>query len=136
MGKKLEANYDSGCKVCGEKWDKGDEICWDKINGKTITCTDIDCFSQQGGSLSFAKKAFGNPANIIITNVPEVRVEEDTHVIGGLWKQYFVEAHNLTKEVYPQEDVNSDRFGMIRQTVLNQLVAMAGVVVTKRGQID
>ena len=80
MGKKLEANYDSGCKVCGEKWNKGDEICWDKINGKTITCTDIDCFSQQGGSLSFTKKAFGNPANIIITNVPEVRVEEDTNI--------------------------------------------------------
>ena len=136
MGKKLEANYNSGCKVCGEKWDKGEEICWDKINGNTITCTDIDCFSQQGGSLSFAKKAFGNPANIIITNVPDVRVDEDTNIIGGLWKQYFVKAHHLTKEVYPQEDVNSDRFGMIRQTVLNQLVAMAGVVVTKRGQID
>ena len=111
MGKKLEANYNSGCKVCGEKWDKGDEICWDKINGKTITCTDIDCFSQQGGS-------------------------EDTNIIGGLWKQYFVKAHQLTKEVYPQEDVSSDRFGMIRQTVLNQLVAMAGVVVSKRAQID
>ena len=136
MGKKLEANYNSGCKVFGEKWEKGDDICWDKINGKTITCTDIDCFSQQGGSLSFAKKAFGNPANIIITNVPDVRVDEDTTIIGGLWKQYFVKAHQLTKEVYPQEDVNSDRFGMIRQTVLNQLVAMAGVVVTKRGQID
>ena len=136
MGKKLEANYNSSCKVCGEKWDKGDEICWDKVADKTVTCTDIDCFSHQGGSLSFAKKAFGNPANIIITNVPEVRVDEDTNIIGGLWKQYFVKAHQLTKEVYPQEDVNSDRFGMIRQTVLNQLVAMAGVVVTKRGQID
>ena len=136
MGKKLSANYNSSCKVCGETWNKGEDICWDKVGGKTITCTDIDCFSHQGGSLSFAKKAFGDPTNIIITRVPEVRVEEDTHIIGGLWKQYFVEAHNLTKEVYPQEDVNSDRFGMIRQTVLNQLVAMAGVVVTKRGQID
>ena len=136
MGKKLSANYNSSCKVCGETWDKGEEICWDKVAGKTVTCTDVDCFSHQGGSLSFAKKAFGNPANIIITNVPEVRVDEDTNIIGGLWKQYFVKAHQLTKEVYPQEDVNSDRFGMIRQTVLNQLVAMAGVVVTKRGQID
>ena len=136
MGKKLEAKFNSGCKVCGETWNIGDEICWDKVNNKSITCTDIDCFSHQGGSLSFAKKAFGDPTNIIITRVPEVRVEEDTLIIGGLWKQYFVEAHNLTKEVYPQEDVSSDRFGMIRQTVLNQLVAMAGVVVTKRGQND
>ena len=136
MGKKLSANYNSSCKVCGESWDKGEEICWDKVAGKTVTCTDVDCFSHQGGSLSFAKKAFGDPTNIIITRVPEVRVEEDTQIIGGLWKQYFVEAHNLTKEVYPQEDVSSDRFGMIRQTVLNQLVAMAGVVVTKRGQND
>ena len=136
MGKKLSANYNSSCKVCGESWDKGEEICWDKVAGKTVTCTDVDCFSHQGGSLSFAKKAFGDPTNIIISRVPEVRVEEDTKTIGGLWKQYFVEAHNLTKEVYPQEDVSSDRFGMIRQTVLNQLVAMAGVVVTKRGQDD
>ena len=136
MGKKLEANYNSSCKVCGETWNKGEEICWDKVAGKTVTCTDIDCFSHQGGSLSFTKKAFGDPTNIIITKVPEVRVDEDTNIIGGLWKQYFVKAHHLTKEVYPQEDVNSDRFGMIRQTVLNQLVAMAGVVVTKRGQID
>ena len=52
-------------------------------------------------------------------------------MIGELWKQYFREAHELTKETYPQEDVNSDRFGMIRQTVLNQLVNMAGVVVNK-----
>jgi len=136
MGKKLEAKYESGCKICGEQWHKGDEICWDKINGKTVTCTDIDCFSHQGGSLSYAKKAFGDPAHIIITNVPAVRVSEDTNVIGGLWKQYFVKAHELTKEVYPQEDVSSDRFGMIRQTVLNQLVAMAGVVVSKRGNND
>ena len=103
MGKKLSANYNSSCKVCGESWDKGEEICWDKVAGKTVTCTDVDCFSHQGGSLSFAKKAFGDPTNIIITRVPEVRVEEDTHIIGGLWKQYFVEAHNLTKEVYPKQ---------------------------------
>ena len=49
-------------------------------------------------------------------------------------KQYFRKAHDLTKEVYPEEDVSSDRFGMIRQTVINQLVAMAGVVVNKRNQ--
>ena len=67
MGKKLEANYNSSCKVCGETWNKGEEICWDKVAGKTVTCTDIDCFSHQGGSLSFTKKAFGDPTNIIIT---------------------------------------------------------------------
>jgi len=38
--------------------------------------------------------------------------------------------------VYPKEDVSSDRFGMIRQTVLNQLVHLAGVVVAKQNNSD
>jgi len=134
MGMKIKAKFDGSCKNCGETWVVDDEINYQKTP-KAI-CSDLECFSQQGGTLGSKTKAFGNPANIIITNVPEVQVSEDTKTIGGLWKQYFREAHELTKEVYPQEDVNSDRFGMIRQTVLNQLVAMAGVVVTKRNQED
>ena len=63
-------------------------------------------------------------------------ISEDTIKIGNLWKQYFREAHELTKDVYPKEDVNSDRFGMSRQTVLNQLVHLAGVVVAKQNSLD
>jgi len=63
-------------------------------------------------------------------------VSEDTIKIGKLWQQYFKEAHELTKMVYPKEDVSSDRFGMIRQTVLNQLVHLAGVVVAKQNSLD
>tara|TARA_R110002020_G_scaffold395662_1_gene605713 strand:- start:5522 stop:5923 length:402 start_codon:yes stop_codon:yes gene_type:complete len=133
MGTKIKAKFDGGCKICGESWNVGDEICYQKTP-KAI-CQDVECFSQQGGILG-TPKAFGNPANIIITKVPEVQISEDTKIIGGLWEQYFKEAHELTKKVYPQEDVNSDRFGMIRQTVLNQLVHLAGVVVAKRNQDD
>ena len=101
---------------------EGETICFQKTP-KAI-CIEKDCFLNQGGTVndSFGKKAFGNPANIIITNIPEVNVSEDTIKIGKLWQQYFKEAHELTKMVYSKEDVNSDRFGMIRQTVLNQLV--------------
>ena len=131
MGTKRKAKFDGNCKICGNQWAVGDEICYQKTP-KAI-CIDLECFSQQGGSLSTPRTGtgFGNPANIIITKVPEVQISEDTKIIGGLWKQYFREAHELTKNVYPQEDVNSDRFGMIRQTVLNQLVHLAGVVVAK-----
>ena len=134
MGTKIKAKFEGNCKACGESWAVGDEICYQKTP-KAI-CSDLECFSQQGGNLGSTTKAFGNPANIIITSVPEVPISKDTAIIGGLWKQYFCEAHLLTKEVYPQEDVNSDRFGMIRQTVLNQLVHLAGVVVAKQNTIS
>ena len=41
-----------------------------------------------------------------------------------------------SKSADSKEDVNSDRFGMIRQTVLNQLVHLAGVVVAKQNSLD
>ena len=136
MGTKITAKFEGSCKNCGSDWKVGNEIFYQKTP-KAI-CIEKDCFLNQGGTVndSFGKKAFGNPANIIITNIPEVNVSEDTIKIGKLWQQYFKEAHELTKMVYSKEDVNSDRFGMIRQTVLNQLVHLAGVVVAKRNQDD
>ena len=134
MGTKIKAKFDGGCRICGEEWKVDNDIYYQKTP-KAI-CSNLECFSEQGGNLGGAQKAFGNPANVIITKVPEVQISEDTKIIGGLWKQYFRQAHELTKEVYPQEDVNSDRFGMIRQTVLNQLVHLAGVVVAKGNQDD
>ena len=136
MGTKITAKFEGSCKNCGDSWRVGEEIFYQKTP-KAI-CIGKDCFLNQGGTVndSFGKKAFGNPANIIITHVPEVKVSEDTIKIGKLWQQYFKEAHELTKMVYPKEDVSSDRFGMIRQTVLNQLVHLAGVVVAKQNILD
>lgn len=135
MGTKISAKFDGSCRNCGDSWKVGNEIFYQKTP-KAI-CIEKDCFLQQGGTVnSFQQKAFGNPSNIIITQVPDVSVSEDTIKIGKLWQQYFKEAHELTKMVYPKEDVNSDRFGMIRQTVLNQLVHLAGVVVAKQNSMD
>jgi len=136
MGTKITAKFDGSCKNCGSDWRVGQEIFYQKTP-KAI-CSEKECFLHQGGTVNdaFGKKAFGNPANIIITQVPEVKISEDTIKIGNLWKQYFREAHELTKDVYPKEDVSSDRFGMIRQTVLNQLVHLAGVVVAKQNGLD
>ena len=135
MGTKIKAKYDGQCKICGEEWTVGDDIYYQKTP-KAI-CGELECFNIQGGNLtskSFQKNFTGG--NVIITRVPEIQLNEDTELLGTLWKQYFVKAHQLTKETYPEEDVNSDRFGMIRQTVLNQLVSMAGVVVAKNNGRD
>ena len=135
MGTTISAKFDGSCKICGESWSIGKQIFYQKTP-KAI-CVDKECFLQQGGTVGdFKQKAFGNPSNIIITQIPEVKVSEDTIKIGKLWQQYFKEAHELTKMVYPKEDVQSDRFGMIRQTVLNQLVHLAGVVVAKHYSLD
>jgi len=133
MGLMIKAKFGGSCKMCGDNWAVGEEIYY-QTSPKAL-CISKGCFTEQGGDLNDSRKpAFSmktDSRNIIITNVPNVKISDDTRMIGELWKQYFREAHELTKETYPQEDVNSDRFGMIRQTVLNQLVNMAGVVVNK-----
>lgn len=134
MGIKITAKFNGSCKICGSTWNVGDEMWYQKM--PKVTCADEDCFVQQGGtkdSPQFRKRAFNasDPRSLIITKVPEVKISSDTEMIADLWRQYFRQAHELTKEVYPQEDINTDRFGMIRQTILNQLVNMAGVVVNR-----
>ena len=132
MGIQITAKFNGDCKICGSTWKMGQQVWYQKFP-KAI-CVDEGCYTQQGGSKDAARrKAFNptDPRSIIITNVPEVKISNDTSMIADLWRQYFRQAHELTKEIYPQEDVNADRFGMIRQTILNQLVNLAGVIVTR-----
>lgn len=134
MGIQIQAKFVGNCKICGSSWNTGEQI-WYQKSPKAL-CIDEECFTQQGGTKDaggFRKKAFNSTdaRSLIITNVPEVKISNDTSMIADLWRQYFRQAHELTKETYPQEDVSADRFGMIRQTILNQLVNLAGVVVTR-----
>lgn len=132
MGIQITAKFNGDCKICGSSWATGDKLWYQKMP-KAI-CVDEQCYTQQGGLKDTPRrKAFNptDPRSIIITKVPEVKISNDTSMIADLWRQYFRQAHELTKEVYPEEDVNADRFGMIRQTILNQLVNLAGVIVTR-----
>lgn len=133
MGIKINAKFNGECKICGSSWSVGQDM-WYQKDPKAI-CVDEECYQHQGGTkdTQYKKKAFqsNDPRSIIITNVPEVKISNDTNMIADLWRQYFRQAHELTKQVYPQEDINTDRFGMIRQTVLNQLVNLAGVIVAR-----
>jgi len=132
MGIQITAKFNGNCKLCGSSWKIGEQVWYQKL--PKAVCVDESCYSEQGGTKDMLRrKAFNptDPRSIIITNVPEVKISNDTSMIADLWRQYFRQAHELTKEVYPQEDVNADRFGMIRQTILNQLVNLAGVIVTR-----
>lgn len=132
MGIQIKGKYSGNCKICGSTWAIG-ELVWYQKTPKAL-CVNEECFIQQGGTKDQGfKPAFRptDPRSVIITNVPQVKISNDTCMIADLWRQYFRQAHELTKETYPQEDVNADRFGMIRQTILNQLVNLAGVIVTR-----
>ena len=134
MGIQITAKFNGNCKMCGNTWRTGEQV-WYQKTPKAI-CIEEVCYTEQGGTKDARQTAFkmNDPRSIIITKVPEVRISEDTIMVADLWRQYFRQAHELTKEVYPQEDLSTDRFGMIRQTVLNQLVHMAGVIVNSRNK--
>ena len=54
----MPSQYDGGCKLCQNKFKKGDQIHISKVNNEWVKCTDVDCFKEQGGKV-FEKKEGG-----------------------------------------------------------------------------
>ncbi len=131
MGTKISAKYDGQCKICGDSWQVGEDIFYQK-EPKAI-CGDKECFEEQGGKFTPFKsqtKLGGGWAGKtpIITKLPEAEISDEVKKITEYWDQFFVVAHHKTKAVYPQEDVNGDRFGQIRSKMMDQLMALIQMV--------
>tara|TARA_B110001454_G_C12502488_1_gene343358 strand:+ start:115 stop:519 length:405 start_codon:yes stop_codon:yes gene_type:complete len=132
MGTKIKGKYQGMCKICGSDWQVGDEIFYQK-EPKAI-CMDKECFESQGGTFTpFAKgqTTIGGGwigKTPIISKLPEVEVSDEVKQITEYWDQFFLVAHHKTKAVYPQEDVNGDRFGQIRSKMMDQLMALIQMV--------
>ncbi len=49
----IKAQFDSTCKTCRKSWTTGSTIYWDRSS--KATCSDVECFKKQGGSLEEKK---------------------------------------------------------------------------------
>ena len=130
MGTKIQAKYNGQCKICGDEWNVGESIFYQK-DPKAI-CGDKQYFEEQGGTFTPFKSqtTFSGGFNKvpIITKLPDVEISDEVKKITEYWDQFFLVAHHKTKAVYPQEDVNSDRFGQIRSKMMDQLMALIRMV--------
>ena len=117
MGSKIKAKYDGGCKLCGESWNVGDDLFYQKTP-KAI-CADEECFKQQGGSV---REYVVRKDDVIITKIPDVEVGDSVKQVAEILQQYIVVAHHLTKSLYPELDVNTHTFGQIRSKIIDQLL--------------
>jgi hypothetical protein len=117
MGSKIKAKYDGGCKMCGDSWNVGDDIYYQK-NPKAI-CIDEQCFKQQGGTV---RDYVVKKDDVIITKLPEIDVSDSVKQVAESLQQYIVVAHHLTKSLYPELDVNTHTFGQIRSKIVDQLL--------------
>jgi hypothetical protein len=129
MGTKITAKYNGQCKICGDEWNVGESIFYQK-EPKAI-CGDKECFEEQGGNFTPFKSQSnfsGGFRTPIITKLPEVEISDDVKKITEYWDQFFGVAHHKTKAVYPDEDVNGDRFGQIRSKMMDQLMALIQMI--------
>ena len=124
MGTKISAKYDGMCKTCGEEWHVKDEIYYQKTP-KAI-CSDYDCFQQQGGNLDKLQSKQSSFTSfrdqVIVTKVPEATASDNVKKVADVWDEYMVTAHHRTKDLYPEQDVNTHVFGQIRSKIIDQLL--------------
>ena len=59
MGTKISAKYNGQCKICGDSWQVGDNIFYQK-EPKAI-CSDEACYKEQGGEKFVPTKQGGTP---------------------------------------------------------------------------
>tara|TARA_R110002020_G_scaffold1019_9_gene5222 strand:- start:8308 stop:8688 length:381 start_codon:yes stop_codon:yes gene_type:complete len=118
MGSKIKAKYDGACKFCGEDWVVGDDLYYQK-NPKAI-CSEESCFNQQGGKVSTF--SFNKNTDVIVTRIPDIEVGDSVKQVAEILQQYVVVAHHLTKNMYPELDVNTHTFGQIRSKIIDQLL--------------
>lgn len=117
MGSKIKAKFSGGCKICGESWNVGDDILYQK-NPKAICSNDL-CFTQQGG---IVKEFVVKKDDVIITKLPDVEVSDSVKQVAEVLQQFIIVAHHLTKNIYPELDVNTHTFGQIRSKITDQLL--------------
>ena len=121
MGTKITGKYAGNCKICGSDWKVGEQIFYQK-DPKAI-CIDKECFEEQGGKFTpysgqgtLTNSTGGWGKTPIVKKITEY------------WDQFFLVAHHKTKAIYPQEDVNGDRFGQIRSKMMDQFMGLTNML--------
>ena len=133
MGTKISAKYDGMCKLCGEEWRVSDEIYYQK-QPKAI-CSDYDCFQKQNGTLDKLQSKQNSFASfrdqVIVSKLPDATASDNVKKVADVWDEYLVTAHHRTKDLYPEQDVNTHVFGQIRSKIIDQLLAITQLLKEK-----
>ncbi len=133
MGTKISAKYDGMCKLCGEEWRVSDEIYYQK-QPKAI-CSDYDCFQKQNGTLDKLQSKQNSFASfrdqVIVSKLPDATASDNVKKVADVWDEYLVTAHHRTKDLYPEQDVNTHVFGQIRSKIIDQFLAITELLKEK-----
>ena len=133
MGTKISAKYDGMCKLCGEEWRVSDEIYYQK-QPKAI-CSDYDCFQKQNGTLDKLQSKQSSFTSfrdqVIVSKLPDATASDNVKKVADVWDEYLVTAHHRTKDLYPEQDVNTHVFGQIRSKIIDQLLAITQLLKEK-----
>ena len=133
MGTKISAKYDGMCKLCGEEWRVSDEIYYQK-QPKAI-CSDYDCFQKQNGTLDKLQSKQNSFASfrdqVIVSKLPDATASDNVKKVAEVWDEYMVTAHHRTKDLYPEQDVNTHVFGQIRSKIIDQFLAITELLKEK-----
>lgn len=134
MGRKITASRAGTCPDCGEDWKVNDQIFWDNSikNSKNwnVTCSDEECFKNQGGTLTTFKPKSGyskasytpREQDDLTVELPKVEVSEDVATAVNRVDNLFLAAHTLTKKRYPKLKETSQTFGMVRSKFIDQIM--------------
>ena len=133
MGTKISAKYDGMCKLCGEEWRVSDEIYYQKQ--PKAKCSDYDCFQKQNGTLDKLQSKQNSFASfrdqVIVSKLPDATASDNVKKVADVWDEYLVTAHHRTKDLYPEQDVNTHVFGQIRSKIIDQFLAITELLKEK-----
>tara|TARA_R100001530_G_scaffold131496_1_gene103198 strand:+ start:1359 stop:1769 length:411 start_codon:yes stop_codon:yes gene_type:complete len=128
MGTKITAKYSGMCKTCGETWNVGQDMYYQKQ--PKAMCTDLECFTEQGGTIqtgfqsSFKPSTTGSSFMKEKTKfvMPDVEVPDSLTVSAEVVIAAIKKGHDLAHLMYPDLDTETQLFGTIRSKLADQIL--------------
>lgn len=116
----IKAKFAGICKLCSGEWEKGFDIFYNRE--PRAICVNENCYEEQmkksGGT------QFSSFKNEIVTIKPEISDEKIKRFTAS--KDFLLSAlsvaHDMTSELYPELDKNTNTFGQIRSKLADQLL--------------
>ena len=134
MGTKITAKYSGSCKTCGETWNVGQGMYYQKL--PKAMCTDLECFTEQGGTVQTSfQSSFKTSTTPFMKEktkfvMPDVEVPDTLTVAAEVVVAAIKKAHDLAHLMYPDLDTETQLFGTIRSKLADQIL----YVWSKKGQ--
>ena len=125
MGARIATKYKGKCFECDAEWKEKDMIYYDgnKKNkrGKSVVCSNYECFADQGGKLDPDVKVNNTTEDLLFS--PPLKQDDVTNdrldMIDKVLDTIVIRAHQKVEKLYPKLDRKSNTFGMIRNAFID-----------------